>query len=323
MVMKYRHFGRRGWEVSEIGYGMWGMGGWSGSSDEESLASLTRAIELGCNFFDTAWAYGGGHSETLLRETIRRHRDRRLYVATKIPPKNGRWPALASYSLDDVFPADHIREYTEKSLENLGVETIDLQQCHVWTDAWSRDERWQRAVRDLKDAGLIRGFGISVNRWEPANVVQALETGLVDAVQVVYNIFDQAPEDSLFPACERLGVAVIARVPFDEGSLTGALRADSTWPDGDWRNIYFNPENLAATIDRVKALQPAVPAGMDLPELALRFILHHPAVSTTIPGMRKSRHVERNLGVSDGKPLESGALRELRRHRWDRTMVIP
>jgi aryl-alcohol dehydrogenase-like predicted oxidoreductase len=321
--MRYRRFGRLGWEVSEIGYGMWGMGGWSGSSDAESLASLARAVELGCNFFDTAWAYGSGHSETLLRETLGRHRDRRLYVATKIPPKNGRWPALASYSLDDVFPADHIREYTEKSLENLGVETIDLQQCHVWTDAWSRDERWQRAVRDLKDAGLIRGFGISVNRWEPANVLQALETGLVDAVQVVYNIFDQAPEDALFPACERLGVAVIARVPFDEGSLTGAVRADSTWPDGDWRNIYFNPENLAATIDRVRALQPVVPAGMDLPELALRFILHHPAVSTTIPGMRRLSHVERNLGVSDGKPLEPDALRELRRHRWDRTMVIP
>jgi aryl-alcohol dehydrogenase-like predicted oxidoreductase len=321
--MRYRRFGRLGWEVSEIGYGMWGMGGWSGSSDAESLASLARAVELGCNFFDTAWAYGSGHSETLLRETLGQHRDRRLYVATKIPPKNGRWPALASYSLDDVFPADHIREYTEKSLENLGVETIDLQQCHVWTDAWSRDERWQRAVRDLKDAGLIRGFGISVNRWEPANVLQALKTGLVDAVQVVYNIFDQAPEDALFPACERLGVAVIARVPFDEGSLTGAVRADSTWPNGDWRNIYFNPENLAATIDRVRALQPVVPAGMDLPELALRFILHHPAVSTTIPGMRRLSHVERNLGVSDGKPLEPDALRELRRHRWDRTMVIP
>jgi aryl-alcohol dehydrogenase-like predicted oxidoreductase len=321
--MRYRRFGRLGWEVSEIGYGMWGMGGWSGSSDEESLSSLTRAIELGCNFFDTAWAYGSGHSETLLRETLRRNRDRRLYVATKIPPKNGRWPAIASYSLDDVFPADHIREYTEKSLENLGVETIDLQQCHVWTDAWSRDERWQRAVRDLKDAGLIRGFGISVNRWEPANVLQALETGLVDSVQVVYNIFDQAPEDALFPACERLGVAIIARVPFDEGSLTGALRADSSWPEGDWRNIYFNPENLTSTIDRVKVLDRAVPAGMDLPELALRFILHHPAVSTTIPGMRKARHVERNLGVSDGTPLEPGVLRELRRHRWDRTMVIP
>jgi aryl-alcohol dehydrogenase-like predicted oxidoreductase len=321
--MRYRRFGRLGWEVSEIGYGMWGMGGWSGSDDEESLKSLARAIDLGCNFFDTAWAYGGGHSEKLLGETLRRRRGRRLYVATKIPPKNLRWTALDSCMLDEVFPADHIREYTEKSLENLGVDTIDLQQLHAWSDAWARDPKWQRAVRALKDEGLIRGFGISVNRWEPANVLEALETGLVDCVQVVYNIFDQAPEDALFPACQRLGVAIIARVPFDEGSLTGTLRAGATWPEGDWRNLYFTPDNLAATLARVDSLQPLLPAGMDLPELALRFILHHPAVSTTIPGMRQTRHVDRNLGVSDDKPLNPGLLSQLRRHRWDRTMVIP
>jgi len=321
--MKYRRMGRLGWDVSEIGYGMWGMGGWSGSDDGESLSSLARAIELGCNFFDTAWAYGNGKSETLLRETLARNRARRLFVATKIPPKNGRWPALASYPIADVFPPDHIREYTEKSLENLGVGAIDLQQFHVWTDVWARDPGWQRAVRDLKDQGLVRAFGISVNRWEPANALHTLETGLIDSVQVVYNIFDQAPEDDLFPACARLGVAIIARVPFDEGSLTGTLRTDMTWPDGDWRNIYFTPENLAATLARVEALRSSLPAGTDLPELALRFVLHHPAVSTTIPGMRKTRHVERNLRASDGKALDGRALRELREHRWDRTMVIP
>ena len=321
--MRYRRFGRLGWDVSEVGYGMWGMGGWSGSDDEQSLASLARAIELGCNFFDTAWAYGAGRSEKLLRETLRRHPGRRLYVATKVPPKNLRWPALDSYPLEDVFPADHIREYTEKSLENLGVAAIDLQQFHVWTDAWARNPAWQRAVRALKDEGLVRGFGISVNRWEPDNVLEALETGLVDSVQVVYNIFDQAPEDALFPACERLGVAVIARVPFDEGSLTGALKADATWPEGDWRNLYFTPENLATTLKRVEAVRGTVPPGMELPELALRFILHHPAVSTTIPGMRRTGHVERNVNASDDKPLEAGLLSELRRHRWDRTMVIP
>jgi aryl-alcohol dehydrogenase-like predicted oxidoreductase len=244
-------------------------------------------------------------------------------VATKVPPKNLRWPALASYRLDEVFPADHIREYTEKSLENLGVSAIDLQQLHVWTDAWARDAEWQRAVRALKDEGLIRGFGISVNRWEPANVLEALETGLVDSVQVVYNIFDQAPEDALFPACQRLGVAIIARVPFDEGSLTGTLGPDATWPQGDWRNLYFTPENLAATLRRVDAVRDTVPSNMDLPELALRFILHHPAVSTTIPGMRKPRHVERNISASDDKPLDDNLLSELREHRWDRSMVIP
>jgi aryl-alcohol dehydrogenase-like predicted oxidoreductase len=321
--MRYRKFGRLGWDVSEVGYGMWGMGGWSGSEDDQSLASLTRSIELGCNFFDTAWAYGSGHSEKLLGKILELHRDRRLYVATKVPPKNLRWPALASYRLDEVFPADHIREYTEKSLENLGVSAIDLQQLHVWTDAWARDAEWQRAVRALKDEGLIRGFGISVNRWEPANVLEALETGLVDSVQVVYNIFDQAPEDALFPTCQRLGVAIIARVPFDEGSLTGTLGPDATWPQGDWRNLYFTPENLAATLRRVDAVRDTVPSNMDLPELALRFILHHPAVSTTIPGMRKPRHVERNISASDDKPLDDNLLSELREHRWDRSMVIP
>ncbi len=221
--MRYRTFGRTGWEIAEVGYGMWGMGGWTGSDDQESLQSLARAVELGCNFFDTAWAYGQGRSERLLGETLRAFPDRRLYVASKVPPANFKWPARADDPLDEVFPPGHLREYTETTLKNLGLETLDLQQLHVWHDNWARDERWQREVSDLKREGLIRAFGISVNRWEPANVLQALETDFVDAVQVVYNIFDQAPEDELFPACRRRNVAVIARVPFDEGSLTGGL----------------------------------------------------------------------------------------------------
>ena len=321
--MQYRRFGRLGWEVSEIGYGMWGIGSWSGSDDDRSLAALERAVALGCTFFDTAWAYGEGRSERLLGQILRRHPDRRLYVATKIPPKNLQWPARADYRLEDVFPPDHIRESTERSLRNLGVETIDLQQFHVWTDAWARDARWQRAVAALKEEGLVRGFGISVNRWEPENVLQALETGLVDSVQVVYNLFDQAPEDRLFPACQRLDVAIIARVPFDEGSLTGALRPDSRWPAGDWRNLYFTPENLRETLARVEEIRRDLPEGMTLAELALRFILHHPAVSTTIPGMRDVRHVEANLAVSDGRPLPEALVARLRRHRWDRSYVVP
>lgn len=321
--MNYRRFGRLGWPVSEVGYGLWGMGGWTGSDDEQSVTALERSVALGCNFFDTAWAYGAGHSERLLGQILRQHRDRRLYVATKVPPKNMKWPARADYPLDEVFPPEHIREFTEKSLENLGLDTIDLQQLHVWTDAWASDERWPRVILDMKDEGLIGGFGISVNRWEPANVVRALETGAVDAVQVVYNIFDQAPEDVLFPACQLLDVAVIARVPFDEGSLTGTLTLDSRWPRGDWRNIYFSPENLRPTLERVERLKLELPEEMDLPEVALRFILHHPAVSTTIPGMRRRHHVERNLSASDGRAFPPELLERLRRHRWDRTHVIP
>ena len=318
--MQYRTFGRTGWQVSEVGYGMWGMAGWTGSQDEESYASLDRAIALGCNFFDTAWAYGEGHSEQLLGATLKRHRGKQLYIATKIPPRNRKWPARPEYALDDVFPADYIREYTEKSLKNIDVSTLDLQQLHVWTDEWADDPRWQRALRSLKDEGLVRALGISINRWQPANVLRALDSGLIDAVQVVYNVFDQNPEDELFPYCAEHGIAVIARVPFDEGSLTGTLTAESRWPDGDFRNFYFNRENLEATLPRVARLRPAVPAGMSMPQLALRHILQHPAVSTVIPGMRKLLHVEANVSVSDGQRLPAALMDELKTHRWDRTV---
>src|SRR5262245_33696142 len=324
--MRYRTFGRTGWQVSEVGYGMWGMAGWTGSNDEESLRALDRAFALGCNFFDTAWAYGAGKSEQLLGQALKTrgaHTDPVVRVATKIPPKNMRWPGKAEYPISETYPPTHIREYTEKSLENLGLDTMDLQQLHVWNDAWAADEGWQRAVDDLKRQRLIRAFGISVNRWEPANVLQALDTGLVDSVQVVYNVFDQAPEDHLLPYCRQHNIAVIARVPFDEGSLTGTLTADSRWPDGDWRNIYFSKDNLKETLARVGRLKPLVPDGMDLPELALRFILENPDVSTTIPGMRRPRNVDRNLAASDGQRLPWRLHDALRAHRWDRSAVIP
>jgi aryl-alcohol dehydrogenase-like predicted oxidoreductase len=321
--MRYRTFGRTGWQVSEIGYGMWGMGGWTGSDDDESLRALDRALAMGCTFFDTAWAYGLGKSERLLAEMLRTHHDATAIVATKIPPKNMQWPAKAEYPVGDAYPPDHIREYTERSLRNLGVETMDLQQFHVWSDAWADDDGWQRAVDDLKREKLVRAVGISVNRREPANVLRALETGLIDSVQVVYNVFDQSPEDALFPYCLKHNIAVIARVPFDEGSLTGALTPESAWPEGDFRNSYFNRENLAATIERVDRLRPLVPEGMDLPELALRFILEHPAVSTTIPGMRRPQHVERNLAASDDARLPPRLREALQAHRWDRVSNTP
>ena len=321
--MRYRVYPRTGWELSEIGYGMWGLGGWTGSDDDQTLRSLAEAVAMGCNFFDTAWAYGAGHSERLLAQTLSAHRDKRLYVATKVPPRNQRWIQLDDCALDDVFPADHIRHYTEASLENLGVDTIDLQQLHAWSDRWADDDRWQRVVDDLRREGLVRSWGISVNRWETTNVLRALETGLIDCVQVVYNVFDQDPEDQLFPYCLDRGIAVIARVPFDEGSLTGTLTRDTRFPDGDWRNLYFPPERLAAMIDRVDHLKPYVPATMTLPELALRFILHHPAVTTTIPGMRRLSHVRANCAVSDGAPLDENLVGQLRHHRWARDWVVP
>ena len=238
--MNYRRFGRTGWQVSDIGYGMWGMGGaWKGSDDEEALASLQRSVDLGCNFFDTAWGYGAGHSEGLLGQIVRANPDKRLYTATKMPPKNFKWPSVREFTLDDCFPPDHIEQYVHSSLKNAGLESFDLMQFHTWEDSWLPDDRWAKKLDELRSQGLIGAIGISLNRWEPWNGVQTVRSGLIDAVQVIYNIFDQNPEDELFPACREHDVAVIARVPFDEGTLTGNLTKDSTWPEGDWRNAYF------------------------------------------------------------------------------------
>src|ERR1700687_2109958 len=325
-TMNYRRFGRTGWNVSEIGYGMWGMAGWTGSEDAESLSALQRAVDLGCNFFDTAWAYGDGHSEQLLGKILRANKgnaaaggpDKKLYVATKVPPKNLRWPSRPEYSLDDSYPPDHIFEYVDKSLKNIGVDTLDLIQLHTWEDRWLEDERVLRAAEKLRSSGKIRAFGLSLNRWEPANGIRAVRAGFVDAVQVIYNIFDQNPEDELFPACREKNVAIIARVPFDEGSLTGTLTLDSKWPSSDWRSTYFVPENLKASVAHADALKPLVPAGMTMPEMALRFILANRDVSTILPGMRKAQHVEENLAASDAVSLPEPLFAELREHRWER-----
>lgn len=316
--MKLRRFGRLGWEVGEIGYGMWGMGGWTGSDDEESMKSLQRAVDLGCNFFDTAWGYGNGKSECLLGQLIRANPDKKLFTATKIPPKNFKWPSKREYTLDDCFPPDHIQAYVEKSLENAGLDFFDLMQLHTWEDRWLTDDRWYHKLEDLKGQGIIHGIGISMNRWEPWNGVKAVKSGLVDSVQVIYNIFDQAPEDELFPACKAYNVAVIARVPFDEGTLTGMLTKDSSWPDGDWRSTYFVQENLEMSVMHGKALKAILPVGMKMPEMALRFIISHPLISTVIPGMRKLKHVEENILSSDSGPLPQSLLTELKNHRWDR-----
>lgn len=317
--MKYRRFGRTGWMVSEIGYGMWGMSGWTGSDDEESMRSLQRAVDLGCDFFDTAWAYGDGHSERLLGRLVRANPAKRLYTATKIPPKNLEWPSRRGYTLDDCFPPDHIEEYVHRSLENAGLESFDLMQFHTWEDAWVEDHRWVKAIEDLRRRGLFRAVGISINRWEPWNGVEAVRSGLIDAVQVIYNLFDQSPEDELFPACKEMGVAVIARVPFDEGTLTGTLTHDTMWPEDDWRHTYFVPENLHASVNRAEALKPLVPTGMTMAAMALRFILDEPRVSTVIPGMRKTGHVEANLAVSEAASLPQDLHAQLKSHRWDRT----
>jgi aryl-alcohol dehydrogenase-like predicted oxidoreductase len=316
--MKYRRFGRTDWKVSEIGYGMWGVGGWTGSDDEESLRSMQQAVELGCNFFDSAWYYGSGHSDRLMGQLVKANPDKRIYTATKISPKNSQWPASSEFTLDDCYPPDYIEASVQKQLEVSGLQGFDLLQFHTWDDSWIEDDRWYRKMDELRRQGLIQAIGISLNRWEPWNGIRAVRSGQVDAVQVIYNIFDQNPEDELFPACAEMDVAVIARVPFDEGALTGTLTRESKWPEGDWRNVYFVPDKLAPILERVEALKPLVPEGMSLPEMALRFILRNPTVSTTIPGMRKPAHVKANLAASEKGPLPDNLQSNLRQHRWER-----
>ena len=323
--MNYRQFGRIDWQVSDMGYGMWGMGSWSNSDDNESLASLQKAVELGCTFFDTAYAYGEGRSENLLGQTVRSNPDKRLYTATKVPPKNLQWPAAPESTLMESYPPDHVEEFVHRSLQNAGLQQFDLVQLHTWSDDWMRDDRWFYKLDDLRSQKLLNAVGLSINRWEPWNGLRAVQSGQIDAVQVIYNIFDQNPEDELFPACREMKVAVIARVPFDEGTLTGTLTKDSRWPEGDWRNHYFSAENLNASVDRAESLKKLLGewnqehgTSISMPELALRFILSNPDVTTIIPGMRKLSHVESNIEASDEGALPTELIKKLREFRWVR-----
>ena len=316
--MKYRKFGRSGIEVSDIAHGLWGMGGWSGSNDTESMAALQLAVDLGCNFFDSAWAYGDGKSDSLLGQIIAKNSSKRLYSASKIPPKNLRWPASPKYKYHDVFPPDQVFKYADLIRKKIGTDSIDLLQFHVWDDTWTDEPDFRSTVEKLRRDGTIRFFGLSLNRWEPENGIKAVRTGLVDAVQVIYSIFDQSPEDELLPLCQELDIGVIVRVALDEGSLGGKMTRDTKFPASDWRSGYFNPQNLANTLDRVGRLKAILPAGMSLPEMALRFVISHPAVSTTIIGMRKLDHVRENIAFSDKGPLDPQLLEELKKRRWDR-----
>ncbi|MDQ2697108.1 MAG: aldo/keto reductase [Pseudomonadota bacterium] len=318
--MNYRMLGKTGLKVSEIGYGAWGIGQsmWIGASDAESRQALNRAVDLGVNFFDTALGYGDGHSEQLVGELVRQ-RSETLYVATKIPPKNMQWPARAGVPVQDAFPASHVIACTEQSLKNLGLETIDVQQFHVWSDAWVNQGDWLDAVEKLKKDGKIRAFGVSINDYQPANALRLIATGVVDSVQVIYNIFEQSPEDELFPAGERNDVGVIVRVALDEGGLTGTLTPDTTFPEGDFRNHYFQGQRKREVYERVQRIVADLNITMEqMAETALRFVLSHSAVSTVIPGMRSVRNVERNCRVGDGRGLPREQVDRLRPHRWVR-----
>jgi aryl-alcohol dehydrogenase-like predicted oxidoreductase len=318
--MRYRRLGRTGLEVSEVGYGAWGIGQsqWLGAEDDESLRALHAAIDGGLNFVDTALAYGRGHSEQLVGQVVA-EREERVYVATKVPPKNQVWPAPDDATADEAFPGEWVRRCTERSLSNLDVDAIDVQQLHVWNDRWVGQGDWLEAVEALKGEGKIRFFGVSINDHQPANALALIETGVVDTVQVIYNVFDQSPEDELLGACAEHDVGVIVRVPFDEGALTGRITPDTDFPDGDFRAHYFRGDRRRQVFDRTQAIAEDLGVERDgLAEIALRYVLSHDAVSTVIPGMRSVRNVERNLAAAEKGALSGAEVSRLKAHRWDR-----
>jgi aryl-alcohol dehydrogenase-like predicted oxidoreductase len=318
--MNYRTLGKTGLEVSEIGYGAWGIGKglWVGASDDESIKALHKAIDLGLNFIDTALGYGDGHSEKLVGRVIK-ERSQPIYVATKIPPKNSQWPARSGVPVAKTFPVKHVFACTEKSLANLGLETIDVQQFHVWSDEWVNQGDWLEAVQKLKEQGKVRFFGISINDYQPENAIKLIETGVLDTVQVIYNVFEQSPEDKLFPACERHRIGVIVRVALDEGGLTGKITPDTKFEEGDFRNRYFRGDRKKEVYEHVQNIASDLNITLDqMAETALRFVLSHTAVSTVIPGMRSLRNVERNCQLGDGRGLSRAMIEKLKAHRWAR-----
>jgi aryl-alcohol dehydrogenase-like predicted oxidoreductase len=317
--LHYRTLGRTGWQISTIGYGAWGIGGkqWLGGSDDESVRALRRAIDLGLNFIDTALAYGDGHSERLVGQVVR-DTPKKIYVATKVPPKNRIWPAQKGVPISEVFPYEYIIECARESHRNLDLPFIDLLQLHVWNPEWLKDDDWRRAFDDLKASGKVAAVGVSINDHQPDSALDLIRTGLIDTVQVIYNVFDQTPERNLFPLCQTENIGVIARVPLDEGALTGNITPATKFPPGDFREFYFKGDRKQQVVEHVEAIRRDLPPDANLADTALRFCLSHPAVTTVIPGMRSVHHAESNVGLSDQGPLPADTLAKLKNHAWDR-----
>lgn len=330
--MRFRPLGRTGLQVSEIGFGAWGLGGdmWRGVPREEGARALHAALDAGVTFIDTALEYGAGESErviaTALAARAPAERDRAV-VATKIPPLDMVWPGLGATPLRETFPARHVAACVEKSLRNLRLEALPLAQLHVWHDAWLESPDWpatRAAMERLRDDGKVIHWGVSVNDHAPETALRLLADPLVAAAQAIYNIFDRGPERALFALARERGLGVIARSPFDEGTLAGAIRADTTFPRGDWRAGYFRGGRLAEAAQRAGALRALIAApafageARSLAELALRFCLARPEVSTVIPGMRRPEHARANAAVSDGRALSSELLARLADHAWEK-----
>ncbi|PJC79735.1 aldo/keto reductase [Candidatus Shapirobacteria bacterium CG_4_8_14_3_um_filter_35_11] len=335
--MKYRSLGKTGLQVSEVGMGTWQLAGkpwgWDAPDENESMKALYRFVELGGNFIDTAWVYGrvdepgdeeGGHcSEELIGNFIKESGNRnKVIIASKIPGKNRKWPALLNVPISEVFPKGYIEEMVDSSLKSLQIDSLDLMQFHVWQDQFSEENDWKEEIQNITKKGKVKHWGISINDYQPSNCLKTLDTGLIDTIQFIFNIFHQKPTEKLFPYAKEHNIGLIARVPRDEGGLAGKLTLDSTFTD-DMRSKYFSKERLQEFIPRIKKLEQLLGnEARTLPELALKYILSFDEVSTVIPGTRKVKYVDENVAVSNGQKLSKELMTELKKYVWERNFYV-
>ncbi len=322
--MKLRPFGKHGFNCSEIGFGAWAIGGaWGAQADADSLAALHRALDLGCNFIDTAAGYGNGRSERLIAQVLRERaaagQKEKIFVATKTPPTAGVWPPSPYCRADERYPEAYLRENLAERLANLGTERLDLLQLHTWTRSWNRNPTPFKVLRALQREGKIGLIGVSTPEHDQNSVIDLMRGGWVDAVQVIYNMFEQEPAAELLDVARECGVGIIVRVAFDEGSLTGKFNVLTKFAHDDFRASYFAGDRLARTVVRVERIRHDL-AGSDfsIALAALKFVLAHPAVSTVIPGIRNIAQAEANCAMSDLPDLPAELLQKFQRHNWRR-----
>ena len=329
--MNYRTLGKTGLKISEVGYGTWQLANdpncWVGADLKESLKNLHKFSELGGNFIDTAWVYGYSDenperhpSEELIGKFLKESGKKdKMVIATKVAPKNWKWPAWKGIPISEVFPDDHIIKCVDDSLRSLGVDTIDLVQFHVWQDDFVDEDSWKETITKIIKSGKVKHWGISINDYQPTNCLKAVDTGLISTIQFIFNLFHQKPAEKLLPYAKEKNIGLIARVPLDEGGLSGQFTENTQFDEGDFRSQYFTKDRLKELAIRTEKLKSLLgDEAKTIPELDLRYILSFDEVSSVIPGMRKGNHVEANVSVSDGRQLSAKLMEQLKNHTWER-----
>jgi aryl-alcohol dehydrogenase-like predicted oxidoreductase len=321
--MQTRSLGSEGPTVSEIGFGGWAIGGdWGQQPDSQSTAALHAAIDRGINLIDTAAGYGEGHSEKIIAGVLA-ERSEDIFVATKTPPTSGPWPPSPYCRWQDRYSAAYLRDNVHQRLQNLKRDRIDLLQLHTWTAAWNDDPQPLLVLRQLKEQGKIGLIGVSAPEHDQACVIQLMRDGLIDTVQVIFNLFQQEAASQILPVAAETGTGVLIRVALDEGSLTGKYGADHEYAESDFRRKFFQGDRQNRTVNRVNEIRRDLERfGIDdqysLADVALKFVLARPEVSSVLVGMRNTDQVEKNCRVSTRRDLNPEIIQHLHRHDWRR-----